>query len=541
MLLFAIVQVVFAVAAVYCRRQGRDELRSRHPGGPVPPGHRLLGPGGRHVRRAVADHPHHQRRAAGADARGDGVHDGHRRADHDRRRRDHGAAPGRRPVDRAPGRHAAGGRRARDASSARWCRRSVGCRTTSTPSTASCGSRSPASGWCGPSPASRRRPSASRSANADLTATALRGGRLMSSMFPTVNLLINLSSVAVLWIGADRVGTGDLEVGSLIAYLSYLIQILMSVVMATFTMSMVPRAAVSADRIQEVLDTESSVAPPADPVRDVRRHGALEVRDVGFHYPGAERPVLSDITFATAAGHTTAIVGSTGAGKTSLVNLLARLFDPTAGSVLRRRRRPARPGPRPAWRRIGLVPQKPYLFSGTVASNLQFGKPDATEAEMWEALEVAQAADFVRAMPGGLEARDRAGRHQRVGRAAPAALDRPGARAQARALRVRRLVLGARPRHRRPPAGRPRAVHPRRGGRDRRPARVDHRHRRRDPRARGRRAGRPRHPRGAARDLPDLRRDRAVPDRRAERAASPARSRRRPSTAALRARTRGLA
>ena len=242
-------------------------------------------------------------------------------------------------------------------------------------------------------------------ANAELTATALRGGRLMSSMFPTVNLLINLSSVAVLWVGAYEVGTGELEVGSLIAYISYLVQILMSVVMATFTISMVPRASVSGGRIQEVLDTDSSVAPPTDPVRDVPRHGTLEMQGVGFHYPGAEEPVLSDITFSTAAGRTTAIVGSTGAGKTTLVSLVPRLFDATAGTVLVdgidvRELEPAR-----LWDCIGFVPQRPYLFSGTVASNLQFGLPDATEAEMWEALEVAQAADFVRDMPGQLEAR----------------------------------------------------------------------------------------------------------------------------------------
>jgi len=242
-------------------------------------------------------------------------------------------------------------------------------------------------------------------ANADLTATALRGGRLMSSMFPIVNLLINASSVGVLWFGADRVGSGELQVGSLIAYLSYLVQILMSVVMATFTISMVPRASVSGGRIQEVLDTEPSVAPSADPVRDVPRHGTLEMQGVGFHYPGAEQPVLNDITFTTAAGRTTAIVGSTGAGKTTLVSLVPRLFDATAGSVLVdgvdvRDLEPAR-----LWDCIGFVPQRPYLFSGTVASNLHFGKPDATDDEMWEALEVAQAADFVRAMPDGLEAR----------------------------------------------------------------------------------------------------------------------------------------
>ena len=229
-----------------------------------------------------------------------------------------------------------------------------------------------------------------------------------------------------------RSDTGELQVGSLIAYLSYLVQILMSVVMATFTISMIPRASVSGGRIQEVLDTDSSVVPPADPVRDVPRHGTLEMRGVGFHYPGAEAAVLSDITFSTAAGHTTAIVGSTGAGKTTLVSLVPRLFDATAGTVLVdgvdvRELEPAR-----LWDCIGFVPQRPYLFSGTVASNLQFGKPDATEDEMWEALEVAQAADFVRAMPGRPRRPHRAGRHERVRRAAPAAVDRPGAGAPSR-------------------------------------------------------------------------------------------------------------
>ena len=242
-------------------------------------------------------------------------------------------------------------------------------------------------------------------ANDALTVTALRGGRLMSSMFPVVNLLINGSSVAVLWIGAARVGSGELQVGSLVAYLSYLVQILMSVVMATFTISMVPRASVSGGRIMEVLDTPSSVAPPTNPVRDVPRHGTLDMRGVGFRYPGAVEPVLSDITFATAAGRTTAIVGSTGAGKTTLVSLVPRLFDATSGTVLVDGIDVRELEPERLWDSIGLVPQKPYLFSGTVASNLQFGKPDATETEMWEALEVAQAADFVRDMPGGLEAR----------------------------------------------------------------------------------------------------------------------------------------
>ena len=241
--------------------------------------------------------------------------------------------------------------------------------------------------------------------NDDLTATSLRAGRLMSSMFPVVNLLINGASVGVLWVGAGRIGDGDLQVGSLVAYLSYLVLILMSVVMATFTLSMVPRAAVSGARIQEVLDTAPSVAPPVAPVLDIPERGSLELRGVGFSYPGAAEPVLTDVSFTTRAGTTTAIVGSTGAGKTTLVSLIPRLVDATTGSILIDGVDVRDLRLEDVWDRIGLVPQKPYLFSGTVASNLEFGRPDATEAEMWEALEVAQAADFVRAMPGGLQAR----------------------------------------------------------------------------------------------------------------------------------------
>ena len=241
-------------------------------------------------------------------------------------------------------------------------------------------------------------------ANADLTETSLRAGRLMAGMFPLVNFIISASSVTVLWIGADRIAAGDLQLGSLVAYLSYLVQILWSVVMATFMVSMIPRAAVSAGRIQEVLDTRSSVVPPSRPIAEMVAPGQLELAEVGFHYPGAEHAVLSDITFTTRAGHTTAIVGSTGAGKTTLVNLVPRLFDATSGRVLVGGVDVRELDPDVLWRSIGLVPQKPYLFSGTVASNLRYGKPDATETEMWEALTVAQAADFVRAMPGGLEA-----------------------------------------------------------------------------------------------------------------------------------------
>lgn len=242
-------------------------------------------------------------------------------------------------------------------------------------------------------------------ANEDLTRVSLRAGRLMSAMFPTANLLINLASVAVIWVGADRIGDADLQVGSLVAYLSYLVQILMSVVLATFMLSMIPRAAVAAGRIQEVLDTETSVVLPAAPVTVQPAPGTLEMRDVGFHYPGAEHPVLTGVSFRTGRGQTTAIVGSTGAGKTTLAGLIPRLFDATSGQVLVGGVDVRELHPDILWSTIGYVPQKPFLFSGTVASNLAFGKPDATEDEMWEALEVAQAADFVRAMPGGLHAR----------------------------------------------------------------------------------------------------------------------------------------
>jgi ATP-binding cassette subfamily B multidrug efflux pump len=241
-------------------------------------------------------------------------------------------------------------------------------------------------------------------ANQDLTDVSLKAGRLMSSMFPLVNLLINLSSCAVVWIGADHIARGELQIGSLVAYMSYLVQILWSVVMASFMVAMIPRAAVAAVRIQEVLDTEPSVARPEAPVLEQPRPGELELDGVGFHYPGADHAVLSDITFTTRPGTTTAIVGSTGAGKTTLVNLVPRLFDVTDGAVRVGGVDVRELSPDVLWSTIGLVPQRPYLFAGTVASNLRYGKPDASEDEMWEALRVAQAEDFVRAMPGGLEA-----------------------------------------------------------------------------------------------------------------------------------------
>jgi ATP-binding cassette, subfamily B, multidrug efflux pump len=240
-------------------------------------------------------------------------------------------------------------------------------------------------------------------ANGDVTELGVRTGRLFALMFPTVLLILNVSSVAVLWFGAYRVQDGSLKVGALIAFLSYLIQILMAVMMATFMAVIAPRAAVSADRIGEVLDTESSVRPPVNPVRQLRGTGTMELRDVSFAYPGAEQPVLTNLSFAVDAGKTTAIIGSTGAGKTTLVNLYPRLFDATSGQVLVDGVDVRELDPDLLWSRIGLVPQKPFLFSGTVASNLRYGKPDATDEELWAALTTAQALDFVSEMPEKLD------------------------------------------------------------------------------------------------------------------------------------------
>jgi ATP-binding cassette, subfamily B, multidrug efflux pump len=241
-------------------------------------------------------------------------------------------------------------------------------------------------------------------ANRALTDTALRVGRLMVLIFPIVMLILNGSSVAVLWFGAARVNSGEMQIGALTAFLMYLMLILTSVMMATFMAIMIPRAAVCADRIGEVLNTESSVIPPANPVREVRTRAELELRDVEFRYPGAAEPVLRDISFKATRGKTTAIIGSTGAGKTTMVSLVARLFDATSGAVLIDGVSVRDLDPEMLWNRIGLVPQKSYLFTGTVASNLRYGNPRATDEELWEALEVAQAKDFVEAMPGGLEA-----------------------------------------------------------------------------------------------------------------------------------------
>jgi ATP-binding cassette, subfamily B, multidrug efflux pump len=241
--------------------------------------------------------------------------------------------------------------------------------------------------------------------NDQLTRTSLQAGRLMALMFPMLLLIINASSVGVLWFGANRIDSGDMTPGSLIAFLSYFTLMLIAVMMAMFVALMAPRAAVCADRIVEVLDTEPSVRAPDAPVTTIAGSGSLELRDVGFRYPGAEEPVVAGVSFTSLAGQTTAVIGSTGSGKTTLVNLVARLVDVTAGHVLIDGVDVRDLEPDALWDRIGLVPQKPYLFSGTVASNLRYGKPDATEDEMWEALTVAEAADFVAAMPGGLDAR----------------------------------------------------------------------------------------------------------------------------------------
>jgi len=240
-------------------------------------------------------------------------------------------------------------------------------------------------------------------ANDELTRTSLRAGRLMALMFPTVTLFISISNVAVLWLGAARIDSGAMELGSVVAYLSYLVQVLVAVVMLTFMVSMIPRAAVASERIVEVLDTDSSVTPPASPVTSVRSHGTVDFERVGFTYPGANGSVLSNVSFTVRPGRTTAIIGSTGSGKSTLVDLVPRLMDVTEGSVAVNGVDVRELDPDLLWGSIGYVPQKPYLFSGTVASNLRFGRPDATDEELWQALEVAQAAGFVQSMPEGLD------------------------------------------------------------------------------------------------------------------------------------------
>ncbi|MEW1903494.1 ABC transporter ATP-binding protein [Streptomyces sp. NPDC086147] len=243
-----------------------------------------------------------------------------------------------------------------------------------------------------------------RGANAELTDVSMATGRLMALMFPTVMTVVNVSSVAVVWFGAHRIDGGGMEIGALTAFLAYLMQIVMAVMMATFMFMMVPRAEVCAERIEEVLATDSSVVPPTEPVTALDRRGHLEVRGAEFRYPGAEEPVLKDVGLVARPGETTAIIGSTGSGKSTLLGLVPRLFDTTGGEVLVDGVDVRVLDPTLMARTVGLVPQKPYLFSGTVATNLRYGKPDATDEELWHALEVAQAADFVRNLENGLNA-----------------------------------------------------------------------------------------------------------------------------------------
>ncbi len=241
-------------------------------------------------------------------------------------------------------------------------------------------------------------------ANNELTAVATTTGRWMATMFPSVMLIMNISIIGVLWFGGHRVGDGTLQIGALIAFMNYIMQILMSVMMATFMLVMIPRASVCADRITEVLGTESSVSAPVTPILTLPRRGELSFDAVEFTYPGASDPVLRDISFVAAPGATTAIIGSTGSGKSTLLNLIPRLYDATGGTVRVDGCDVRELELELLWSTIGLVPQQGYLFSGTIRTNLQYGKPDATEAEMWAALETAQARDFVRAMADGLDA-----------------------------------------------------------------------------------------------------------------------------------------
>ncbi len=242
------------------------------------------------------------------------------------------------------------------------------------------------------------------SANHELTDTSLRVGRRMLTFFPIVQFVMTASSVGVMWFGGLRVEAGEMQIGQLTAFLQYLIQILMSVMMSTMMLMIAPRAQVCAVRIQEVLRTSASVVPPATPVRERLTRGEVRFEQVEFSYPGAEEPVLRDVSFTVSPGETIAFIGSTGSGKTTLVHLIPRLFDATAGRVLVDGVDVRDLDPEVLWGSIGLVPQKPYLFSGTVASNLRYGNPDATDEQLWHALDVAQARDFVEAMPARLDA-----------------------------------------------------------------------------------------------------------------------------------------
>jgi ATP-binding cassette, subfamily B, multidrug efflux pump len=241
-------------------------------------------------------------------------------------------------------------------------------------------------------------------ANADLTTTALRVNRIFALALPTLLAIMNLSSVAVVWFGGHLIDSGQMPVGNLIAFLAYILQIMFAVMMAVMMVIFIPRAAASAARLEAVLQTQPAITDPEHPIEPATVTGTVEFRDVTFGYPGGEKPVLHGLSFELRPGATTAIIGGTGSGKTTLLNLIPRFFDVTAGTV-RVNEVDVRQQPlETLWRSIGLVPQQAYLFRGTIAENLRFGKDDATEAELWHALDVAQARDFVAAMPGQLEA-----------------------------------------------------------------------------------------------------------------------------------------
>jgi len=242
-------------------------------------------------------------------------------------------------------------------------------------------------------------------ANQDLTAVSVKIGNLFVLMFPAIGMILHLSTAAVLWFGGQRVDSGDMQVGALTAFLQYLLQILMAVMMGTFMAMMIPRASVCADRIGEVLDVEPSIHNPSSPVVPAEKKGRVEFRDVTFKYPGAEAPVLSNISFTAEPGKTLAIIGSTGAGKTTLVSLLPRLYDVAFGEVLLDGVPVTEMDASEITSRVSAVPQKPYLFSGTIEHNLRFGKPDATDEELWDALETAQAKGFVEEKSSGLNRR----------------------------------------------------------------------------------------------------------------------------------------
>lgn len=239
-------------------------------------------------------------------------------------------------------------------------------------------------------------------ANDDLTATALRVGRVNSLLYPAVLLIANVSTVAVLWVGGRRIDAGEMQIGSITAMITYVAQILMAVLMASFIAIMAPRATVCAERLLEVLDTEPTVASPLDPVRQLPARVSVEFRGAGFSYPGADAPVLRGISFRADPGTTTAIIGGTGSGKSTLMRLLPRLIDATEGQVLVAGTDIRTLDTEVLRSRIAVVPQKAYLFSGTIADNLRYGRSDATDEELWRALEIAQAADFVRATSDGL-------------------------------------------------------------------------------------------------------------------------------------------